>query len=307
MEKPSKKSIIKFSIATVIYILWIIWNGGLWWLLGLPVIFDIYITKKVNWTFWKKRGVKKQTRTVEWIDAIIFAVVVASLIRTFLFEAYTIPSSSMEKTLLVGDYLFVNKFTYGPRKPITPIAVPFVHHTMPFTEKTRSYTDIWQRDYNRMAGIRKIRNNDIVVFNFPEGDTVCLENQAPSYYQMVRDYGRERIWNHYTIGYRPVDKRENYIKRCVGIPGDTLQIIEGQLYVNGLPQTEIGIKQFRYDIITDGTAFSPKALQRIGLSIEDINHGYIAPGYYQLPLTKEMVEHLHTYCCRRKRCRSPQC
>jgi len=197
MEKPSKKDIIKFSVVTIIYILWIIWNGGLWWLLGLPIIFDIYITKKVHWAFWKKKGVKKQTKTVEWIDAIIFAVVVASLIRTFLFEAYTIPSSSMEKSLLVGDYLFVNKFTYGPRKPITPIAVPFVHHTMPFTATTRSYSDVWQRDYKRMAGIRKIRNNDVVVFNFPEGDTVCLENQAPSYHQLVRDYGRDKIWNIY--------------------------------------------------------------------------------------------------------------
>ena len=295
MEKPTKKDIVKFSIAIVVYILWIIWNGGLWWLLGIPVIFDIYITKKVHWAFWKKKGVKKQTKTVEWIDAVIFAVVVASLIRTFIFEAYTIPTSSMEKSLLVGDYLFVNKYTYGPRKPITPIAVPFVHHTMPFTATTRSYTDVWQRPYTRMAGIRKIKNNDVVVFNFPEGDTVCLENQAPSYHQLVRDYGRNTIWKHFTIGYRPVDKRENYIKRCVGIPGDTLKIVNGQLYVNGRMQAEIGIKQYRYDITTDGTTFSPKALQRLGLSMEDINRGYIAEGYYQLPLTEEMVEELRNF------------
>ena len=218
------------------------------------MIFDVYITKKVHWAFWKKKGVEKQTKTVEWIDAVIFAVIVASLIRTFLFEAYTIPTSSMEKSLLVGDYLFVNKFTYGPRKPITPISVPFVHHTMPFTATTRSYSDVWQRKYTRMAGFRKIKNNDVVVFNFPEGDTVCLENQAPSYHQLVRDYGRDRIWQYYTIGYRPVDKRENYIKRCVAIPGDSLKIVDGQLFINGKPQEEIGIKQYRYDIITDGTS-----------------------------------------------------
>jgi len=295
MEKPSKKDIIKFSVVTIIYILWIIWNGGLWWLLGLPIIFDIYITKKVHWAFWKKKGVKKQTKTVEWIDAIIFAVVVASLIRTFLFEAYTIPSSSMEKSLLVGDYLFVNKFTYGPRKPITPIAVPFVHHTMPFTATTRSYSDVWQRDYKRMAGIRKIRNNDVVVFNFPEGDTVCLENQAPSYHQLVRDYGRDKIWKHFTIGYRPVDKRENYIKRCIGIPGDTLKIVDGQVFINSIAQAEIGDKQYRYDIFTDGTAFSKKSLQKLGLSVEDINHGFLGDGYYQLPLTEKMAEELKSY------------
>ncbi|MBO7593894.1 MAG: signal peptidase I [Salinivirgaceae bacterium] len=295
MEKPSKKDIIKFSIVLVIYILWIIWNGSLWWLLGIPVIFDVYITKKVHWAFWKKKGVEKQTKTVEWIDAVIFAVIVASLIRTFLFEAYTIPTSSMEKSLLVGDYLFVNKYTYGPRKPMTPIAVPFVHHTMPFTATTRSFTDVWERPYKRMAGFRKIKNNDVVVFNFPEGDTVCLENQAPSYHQLVRDYGREQIWRHFTIGYRPVDKRENYIKRCVAIPGDTLKIVDGQLYINGKPQEEIGIKQYRYDIITDGTSFSPKALQKMGISLEDINHGYIAPGHYQIPLTPEMVESLRNF------------
>ncbi|MBR6310731.1 MAG: signal peptidase I [Paludibacteraceae bacterium] len=295
MEKPSKKDLIKFSIVMIIYILWIIWNGSLWWLLGIPMIFDVYITKKVHWAFWKKKGVEKQTKTVEWIDAVIFAVIVASLIRTFLFEAYTIPTSSMEKSLLVGDYLFVNKFTYGPRKPITPISVPFVHHTMPFTATTRSYSDVWQRDYKRMTGLRKIKNNDVVVFNFPEGDTVCLENQAPSYHQLVRDYGREQIWRHFTIGYRPVDKRENYIKRCVAIPGDTLQIVDGQLYINGKPQEEIGIKQYRYNIYTDGTSFSPKALQRMGISLEDINHGYIAPGHYQIPLTPEMVESMRNF------------
>jgi len=146
-----------------------------------------------------------------------------------------------------------------------------------------------------MAGFRKIRNNDVVVFNFPEGDTVCLENQAPSYHQMVRDYGREKIWQYYTIGYRPVDKRENYIKRCVAIPGDSLKIIDGQLFINGQPQKEIGIKQYRYDIITDGTAFSPKALQRLGISMEDISRSQIAAGHYQIPLTPEMVENLRNF------------
>ena len=146
-----------------------------------------------------------------------------------------------------------------------------------------------------MAGFRKIKNNDVVVFNFPEGDTVCLENQAPSYHQLVRDYGRDRIWQYYTIGYRPVDKRENYIKRCVAIPGDSLKIVDGQLFINGKPQEEIGIKQYRYDIITDGTSFSPKALQRLGISMEDISRSQIAAGHYQIPLTPEMVESLRNF------------
>lgn len=295
LKNVSRKQWIKYGVITALYILWVIWNGGLLWLLGLPVIFDIYITKKVHWNFWMKKGVEKQTKSVEWIDAIIFAVVVASLIRTFLFEAYVIPTSSMEKSLLVGDYLFVSKVTYGPRKPITPIAVPFVHNTMPFTAKTPSYSEAWQRPYKRMAGLRKIKNNDVVVFNFPEGDTVCLENQAPSYYQLVRDAGRKTIWNYYTIGHRPVDKCENYIKRCVGIHGDSLQIIDGQLYVNGKPQAEVGHKQYRHTIITDGTQLNPKMLQKLGISKEDIAQGYIEPGHYNIPMDDELAKHFATF------------
>ena len=225
MKNILRNKWVKFGIVATLYLLWMIWNGSLWWLFGFPVIFDIYITKKVHWAFWKKKGVEKQTKVVEWIDAIIFAVIAATLIRTFFFEAYTIPTSSMEKSLLVGDYLFVSKFTFGPRKPMTPLSFPFVHHTMPFSKTAKSFSEIWERPYERMAGLRKIKNNDVVVFNFPEGDTVCVENQAPSYYDMVRLYGRERVWNDKQnfgeIIARPVDKRENYIKRCVGIPGDS--------------------------------------------------------------------------------------
>ena len=115
----------KFISVSIAYLLWVIWNGNYWWLLVEIAIFDIYITGKVHWAFWKKKGVKKQTRLVEWIDALIFAVIAASFIRTYFIEAFTIPTSSMEKSLLVGDYLFVSKVSYGPRKPVTPIAFPF--------------------------------------------------------------------------------------------------------------------------------------------------------------------------------------
>ncbi|MDA3891263.1 MAG: signal peptidase I [Salinivirgaceae bacterium] len=286
----------KFGIYGTLYLLWVIWNTNYWWILGLPVVFDIYVTKKVHWAFWKKRGAVKQTKVVEWVDAIIFAVIAASFIRTFFFEAYTIPTSSMEKSLLVGDYLFVSKSAYGPRKPITPLSFPFVHHSLPMTNNTKqSFIESWQRDYFRMQGYRTIKNNDVVVFNFPEGDTVCLENQAPSYYQLCRDArgGREEIWRRYTVAHRPVDKCENYIKRCIAIPGDSLKIVDGQVYVNGKPQEKAGKVQHIYHIITDGTSINPRALQKLGVALDDIR--MVQSGYYQIPLTKKVADRIRTF------------
>jgi len=296
MKDIWKNKWVKFGVYGTAYLLFVIWNTNYWLLLGLPIIFDIYVTKKVHWAFWKKKGVKKQTKVVEWIDAIIFAVVAASIIRTFFFEAYTIPTSSMEKSLLVGDYLFVSKAAYGPRKPMTPIAFPFVHHSLPMTNNmVKSYVEVWERPYMRMKGYREIQNNDVVVFNFPEGDTVCLENQAPSYYQLCRDMGRENVWKRYTVVHRPVDKCENYIKRCVGVHGDSIQVIDGQLYVNGKPQKKAGEVQYRYAIMTDGTQINPRALERLGVSVDDFNQGYIQPGYYILPLTEKMAKRISTF------------
>ncbi len=286
---------VKFGIAGAAYLLWAIWAGNYWWLFGLPVIFDIYVTRKVHWAFWKKKGVQKQTRAVEWIDAVIFAVIAASFIRTFFFEAYTIPTSSMEKSLLVGDYLFVSKSAYGPRKPNTPISFPFVHHTMPLSTTAKSFSEAWQRPYERIPGYRTIKNNDVVVFNFPEGDTVCVEEQAQSYYQLCRYYGRENIWNRYTIIHRPVDKCENYIKRCVAIPGDNIQITDGQLFVNGEKQEQAGITQYRYAILTDGSSINPKKLQKLGIAKDDFKGAMQGAGQYILPLSQEIAKKIGSF------------
>jgi len=294
MKISWKNKWVKFGIYGTLYVLWVIWNTNYWWILGLPVVFDIYVTKKVHWAFWKKKGVEKQTKVVEWIDAVIFAVIAASFIRTFFFEAYTIPTSSMEKSLLVGDYLFVSKSAYGPRKPITPLSFPFVHHSLPMTNNTKkSFVEAWQRDYFRMQGYRTIKNNDVVVFNFPEGDTVCIENQAPSYYDLCRQMGRDNVWKRYTVVHRPVDKCENYIKRCVAIPGDSLQVTEGQLYINGKTQDPAGKIQYIYHIITDGTTINPRALQKLGVALDDIR--MVQQGYYQIPLTEEMANRIRTF------------
>src|SRR6056297_3733824 len=166
----------KFGLTALIYILFVIWLENAWFLLGLAIIFDWFITRKVNWTFWKKRD-EKPGKLIEWVDALIFAVIAASLIRLFLIEAYTIPTSSMEKTLLAGAYLFVSKVNYGPKMPNRPISFPFAHHTLPLTKDTKSYVEWIKRPYKRIAGFGDIKRNDIVVFNFPAGDTVVLEMQ----------------------------------------------------------------------------------------------------------------------------------
>ena len=132
--KADRKDWIWFAIVSVIYILWVIWLRNFWFLLGLGVIFDLYITKKVNWTFWKKRN-GQNSKMIEWLDALIFAVIAVTLINIFLFQNYKIPTGSMEKTLLIGDHLYVSKVAYGPRIPNTPLSFPFTQHTMPLTNE----------------------------------------------------------------------------------------------------------------------------------------------------------------------------
>ncbi|MCX7953992.1 MAG: signal peptidase I [Bacteroidales bacterium] len=305
-----KNKWVKFIIALLIYVLWVIWLENYWFFLGVPIIFDYYITKKVNWTPWKKRG-KKPSKIIEWIDAIIFAVIAASLIRIFLIEAYTIPTSSMEKTLLVGDYLFVSKYLYGPRVPMTPLSFPFVHHTMPFSESAKSFVEWIKWPYKRLKGIREIQRNDLVVFNFPEGDTVAIKRQAESYYELCRIYGRNRVWNDKLnfgeIVVRPVDKKENYIKRCVAIPGDTIEIRHAQVYINGKPQKHFEHMQFNYEVITNGLPLNTRNLQRIGISNDDIQFALSTQYqvydsltntftiHYIIPLTKKQVNIIKTY------------
>jgi signal peptidase I len=280
-----------FALSTSIFILWVIWVGNYWLLLGIPIFVDYHITRKVNWTFWKKRGVKKQTALVEWVDALIFAVVAATLIRMFFIEAYTIPTSSMEKSLLVGDYLFVSKVSYGPKLPNTPLSFPFAHHTLPLTKNTKSYLEWIKRPYKRLAGFGDIKRDDVVVFNFPEGDTVIVQHQERSYYSVVREIGRERVHRDYDIVVRPVDKRENYIKRCVAIAGDTLSISRGQVFINGQKQETIDDMQYNYIIRTNGTSINSKILDDLKIAKAD-RFFNPAGGIYEMPLTSEAYDRI---------------
>ncbi len=265
---------------------------------ALAVIFPfIYLpwlgaTKAADYIRPEDRKPHRKTAAREWIDAIIFAVIAATIIRMFMVEAYTIPTPSMEKSLLVGDFLFVSKLSYGPKIPNTPLAFPFVHHTLPLTKDTKSYLEWIKLPFYRFPGLTTIKNNDVVVFNYPDGDTVATKLQSNvSYYSLVRDYGRQRVWNDKLnfgdIISRPVDKRENYIKRCIGIPGDTLEIINQVVYINGKPAEMPTEAQFKYLVRTDGSRLNPKIIERLGVTDK------IAMGQqdeYEITLTNSMAE-----------------
>ena len=205
----------------------------------------------------------------EWLDAALFAIVAATLIRTFFFEAYTIPTGSMEGTMLVNDYLFVSKLAYGPRIPMTPLAIPLVHNTMPVTGG-KSYTEAVKWGYHRIPGFGHVERNDVVVFNYPCGDTVMAEKPEADYYQECRAFGRENVVGRYTIITRPVDKKENYIKRCIGLPGDVLEIKNARVYINGQPNVLYPHSKLNYIVRTNGSV--PIVEDNLEL-VEQVNAG----------------------------------
>lgn len=221
----------------------------------------------------------------EWIDAAVFAVVAATLIRTFFFEAYVIPTESMERTLLVNDYLFVDKMTYGARIPQTPLSFPFVHNTLPGAPTTPSYLKWIQLDYKRLPKLRSINRNDVVVFNFPAGDTIInlpdYGSKVP-YYDVLRSEtykgDREKLKNDFPILVHPMDKTDNYIKRCVGIAGDVIEVKNATLFVNGQPAFVAPNAQTQYLVTTNGTPIPEDFITdslKIDLSLSNEEFGYI--------------------------------
>ncbi|MBN2485185.1 MAG: S26 family signal peptidase [Bacteroidales bacterium] len=313
LKKYDNKSLIRGLFWIAVYLLWVIWLGNYWFLIGLPVVFDIYFTKKVNWSPWKKREGKNHV-VIEWIDALIFAVVAVTIINIFLFQNYKIPTGSMEKSLQIGDHLYVSKVAYGPRLPMTPLSIPFMQNTIPGT--TRKSYSVWpQWDYKRLKGFGEVKRWQPVVFNFPEGDTVCLDRTNVSYYSVVRDaandlkksdlnsgrplkpeneyyaLGRKIVWQNHDIAYRPIDKEDNYIKRCVGVPGDSLQVIGGIVYINGEQEPAFEGRQFLYYVYTQG-GISNKRLKEMGIYSDEINK---SGNTIFAPLTQQMIETLQRY------------
>ena len=246
----------------------------------------------MNWKFWQKNKdtapKKKKTKSREWFDAVVFAVIAATVIRVFFIEAYTIPTGSMERSLLIGDFLFVSKVNYGARIPMTPVAFPFAHHTMPITG-TKAYYDGIQWKYRRLPGMQDIKRNDVVVFNFPDGDTVALEAQDRDYYDMVRSVGRQAIHSQYTIVSRPVDKRENYIKRCIGISGDILSMSNGLVSINGKPEPMKNTGQIDYLVKFKTSDVNFQVFEEMGFVI-DRDISAISQDSYNFVGTPEMME-----------------
>ena len=289
--QPIKKSRWwRFSIVTSIYLLWVIWMGNAWLLLGLPLLFDIYITSYIPLTWWKNSK-SAATRTImSWVDAIVYALVLVYFIFNFIGQNYQIPSSSLEKTLLTGDYLWVNKVTYGPRVPMTPIHFPLVHNTMPLIG-TRSYLETPTLDYHRLAGLRSVESGDIVVFNFPAGDTVALKyEESPEYYDLlVEQYGRQYIKENPDkfgkVIYRPVDRRTNFVKRAVGLPGQRFKIVDDVIYINGKPQPQPENVQFRY-LAAMSRPLTEETCHELGITIDEV-----AP----VPVDNNLLEEIRNY------------
>ena len=256
-QKPTPRQWLKFATVLVLYLIFLVWVKSWLGLVVVPFIYDAYISKKIRWQWWKdaERPVKF---VMSWVDAIVFALVAVYFVNLFFFQNYVIPSSSLEKSLLTGDYLFVSKVSYGPRIPETPLTMPLTQHTLPVLD-CKSYIEWPHWEYRRVKGLGKVQLNDIVVFNYPAGDTLCSapRYQAYDYYQMcysigyqiypqrpnpdslsaedrmryfdaIYAAGREELRansaEYGEVTTRPADRRENYVKRCVGLPGQTLQI-----------------------------------------------------------------------------------
>ena len=324
MEDLSKKKLnmkvqwAKFAVVLTLYIAFLIWVKSWLGIIVIPFIYDVYITKKIKWQWWKDAE-KPVKFVMSWVDALVFALVAVYFINLFFFQNYVIPSSSLEKSLLTGDYLFVSKVSYGPRIPETPLTMPLTQHTLPVVD-CKSYIEWPHWEYRRVKGLGKVELNDIVVFNYPAGDTLCSAPQYQSYdyygmcysigYQIytqrpnpdslsamdrikyfntIYEAGREELRRNQQeygeITTRPTDRRENYVKRCVGLPGQTLQIKNRIVYLDGKANKEPENVQYSY-YVKLRQRLPEEMLKELGISNEDLL-SLNSAGY--MPLTKRAV------------------
>ncbi len=299
---------IRFGVVSLLFFLWVIWMGNPWLSILWLLLIDIYLTAYIPWTWWKdKKGATR--KVMGWVDAIIYALVLVYFIFAFIGQNYKIPSSSLEKSLLVGDYLWVNKTVYGPRVPQTPIHFPLAQHTLPIVN-TKSYLTYPQLDYHRLPGLRSIDRGDIVVFNYPQGDTVALKIQNPDYYQISYELKKNGVDNPRLymeqnkqmfgdIVWRPVDRRENYVKRAIGLPGERLLIRNDSIFIDGKLMQDPDNVQYNYIIPVSGPIAKEKWLD-LGVRADDYGEGPISNSYtgfsfYDVPLTAEMKKIVETW------------
>ena len=299
--KTTRKALIKMSVYLALYIAFLIWVKSWMGVIVIPFIIDNYTTRFIPWKWWKEIKNNTIRKIMSWVDAIVFALVAVYFVHIYFFQNYVIPTSSLEKTLLVGDYLFVSKVNYGPRKPQTPLSMPLTQHTLPVFN-CKSYIDAVQWDYERVPGLQDIKRGDIVVFNYPAGDmattnpgvidlhSLCYsigrelnydsnhtDSMSPlqaralyeKYYNDGMEYVKERPQEFGEIVHRPVDRRENYVKRCIGLPGETLEIKDREIYLNGNDMPLPLNAQFNYDVVLT-RPLSESQRRELGISNEDL-------------------------------------
>ena len=318
----SRKQWIKAGIYLAIYILFLIWVKSWLGIIVIPFLVDAFTTRIIKWDWWKQLKNKTLYQIMGWVDAIVFALVAVYFVNIYLFQNYAIPSSSLEKSLLIGDHLYVSKVAYGPRKPMTPLTMPLTQNTFPGGGK--SYFDKPQWPYERVKGFGKIKLNDIVVFNYPSGDTLVTHpkwTSADYYGMIVYPLGKSRCKEididslstleqrhvydfYYKVGRqellqneqifgkvitRPVDRRENYVKRCVGLPGQTLEIKDGIIYLDGVPNKQPDAVQTNY-IVTLLRPIPESLREKIGLNLQDLEAKDNKPGTHIIPLTEQARE-----------------
>ena len=300
---------VRFIIVALLFTAWVAWLGSWWVMIFLVLLFDIYITGYIPLTWWKNSKNPVVKTVMSWVDAIVYALILVYFVFTFVGQNYAIPSSSLEKTLLVGDYLWVNKMAYGPRVPMTPVHFPLVQNRMPVID-TKSYTDWPSWKYRRLKGLGSVERGDIVVFNFPQGDTVCtkLMESPETYYDLVKKYGRFTIKNNPQVFgdviHVPVDRRQNYVKRAVGLPGETIEIVNDTIYIDGKAMPQPENVQHNYFFQVKG-GFSEADWERLGIAKDDrfdwgvdaatalangfeVNADGSVPSIYVSPLTPAM-------------------
>jgi len=281
-----------FFFSGLLWSILCIWVG-LFFLLPLNlVLYDLLITRYVDWSLRSYRLPRRLQLSIEWIFVVLLALFCSFTIKLLFLETYKIPTPSMEETLLAGDYIFVSKLAYGPRLPETPLAIPFFHNKLPSGKK--SYSEKVEMPYKRLKGFSRVKRGDIIVFNFPEGDTMVVQYPGQNYYSLVRQYGRDYILSEFDIITHPVDKRENYIKRCMALPGDTLLITEGKVRVNGEQQPELPLQKFKYYVSTQGEPLPDQLLDSLNILKTTVTYNPVN-SLHVLYLTNEKVNALKSY------------
>ena len=318
----TKKEWIKAGVYLALYILFLIWVRSWMGIILIPFIFDAFTTHIIKWKWWKNVKNKSLYQIMDWVDAIVFALVAVYFVNIYLFQNYAIPSSSLEKSLLTGDHLYVSKVAYGPRKPMTPLTMPLTQNQFP--GGTKSYFDKPQWPYERIKGFGKIKLNEIVVFTYPSGDTLVSNPKWSSadYYGMIvyplgkskckeieldslSTLDQRRVYDfYYKVGRqevlqnedvfgkiisRPVDRRENYVKRCVGLPGQTLEIKDGIIWLDGVQNKQPDDVQTNY-IVTLQRPIPESLREKLHLSLDDLDAQHNKAGTHVFPLTQEAKE-----------------